>query len=433
MIIFAQKKIKKSCGAFKTIAILASLVMTLIGNAQTDKQKTDDAALLDSYIQSKGYNNTIVFTPSNIKQFWTEKSVFSQNETINILLDDELKKSSLLRIQLANVDVSQDCRIDIISKNDDLQFSVLSNEKTVISDALQNDTFIGYSVKSATFHLEDTNDYSFFLSFTATNSRKLEVERIVLSFMKNDLFLSSPGKLVITDTNCSTSDAKTKITENSFSLTGIRSRVYSKNRILVSDNTITNSVRIKNIGEKPTKVYLGYAPYTKDGKLIDNKNIPYKSGKVMNVISIDKEKNTIVVDSEPEWEKGCRLVLDAKEDLSDFPNHSFVEGTIEDVKKVDDSHVEILFNKASKKDIKIGTSVRVQSRQGATYLYTGSQLLQPGEEVTFSAKIKKDDNHLKFGSKLCRGTYYVVPVILSNTAGQQEQNTVQIEDFIVEY
>ncbi len=86
MIIFAQKKIKKSCGAFKTIAILASLVMTLIGNAQTDKQKTDDAALLDSYIQSKGYNNTIVFTPSNIKQFWTEKSVFSQNETINILL-----------------------------------------------------------------------------------------------------------------------------------------------------------------------------------------------------------------------------------------------------------------------------------------------------------------------------------------------------------
>lgn len=433
MTFLAQKKLKTSCRSFKTIAIMASLAMTLVGNAQTNKQKTDDATLLDSYIQSKGYKNPIVFTSSNIKQFWTEQSVSSLNEMINILLDDGRKKS--LRIQLANVDVLQDCRVDIVSKTADLHFSVLSNNTKVISKALQNESFIGYSVKSATFHLEDTNDYSFFLNFTATNSTNLEIERIILSFKKNDSFLSSPGKLIITDTTCSTSNVnkKTKITENSFSLTGVNTCVLSNNKILISDNTVTNSVRVKNIGKKPTNVYLGYAPYTKDGKLINNNNNPYKNNKIMKVISIDKKKNIIVVDSEPEWEKGCRLVLDAKEDLSDFPNHSFVEGTIQDVKKVNDRHFEIVFSQASKIDIKVGTSVRVQSPNGAAFLYTNLKLLQPGEEVAFSAKIEKDDNYILFGSRFCRGTYYVVPVFISITSGSNEENTVQVENFIVGY
>ena len=69
---FTRKQARMNEKKNKTIAILSSLVLSLIVNAQT-KGQPNDSALLDSFIQSKGYGDTIAFSSSNIKQFWTDK------------------------------------------------------------------------------------------------------------------------------------------------------------------------------------------------------------------------------------------------------------------------------------------------------------------------------------------------------------------------
>ena len=222
--------------------------------------------------------------------------------------------------------------------------------------------------------------------------------------------------------------------DNIFSAKGKYISLISNNKIYVSDNTLSNSVTVKNIGDTQTRVYVGYAPYTKEGKLIDMRNNPYKGNKILRVVSAEKGRNTIIVDSEPEWTKGCCLALNAKEDLSDFPNHSWVDGTIQDVKKIDNDLFEILFSKPNQKEIKAGTPVRVQSPDGATYMYTKIQKLLPGEEANLSSEITKDDSYLEVGTeKLCRGTYYVVPILLSLVIDSSKENTVQISNFTVSY
>lgn len=421
--------------SLKTFSIFASMILSFILFAQNNRKgKIDEEMLLDSFILSKGYNSTILFSSSNIKQFWPEKNILCQDQSIVILLDEE-HKSPFLKIQLANVSITQDCRIDIISKTSDLIFVVLNSEKEVISEALPDDKFIDYNVLSASFHLEKANNSSFFLRFSATKSSELEIKRIILSFSKNVSFLESPGTLCITEANSTTgvNDTKNKMSDDSFSVTGKMSRIYSSKKIIVTDNAISNSCKIKNIGDQPTNVYLGYAPITKDGKLINNRNNPYGSNIVMKIVSIDRKRKTITVDSEPKWKKGCFLVLNAREDLSDFPNHFFVEGTIQDVKKVDDHYYEILFDKSFQEDIAVGTHVRVQSPDGSTFLYTNSKLLQPGEEVSLSSTINKDDNYIQFGSKFCRGTAYVVPIVLSYSSDTSRENTVLISNFTVAY
>lgn len=424
------KRTKKN--KIKTITIMSSLVLSLVVNAQTEQ--ANDAALLDSFIQSRGYSNTIIFSSTNIKQFWIDKSVVSQDNSIKIFIDNS--KSIPYKIQLANVRESQDCKVDIISNNPDLMFSVLDNNLKVISDSKKENSFIHYNIASASFHLEDTNTFSFYLQISSSSKvDDIVINRIILSFSDNkeSRFLSSPGKLIITESNCSGPTQKMNA-DNYFSAKGKYISLISNNKIYVSDNTLSNSVTVKNIGDTQTRVYVGYAPYTKEGKLIDMRNNPYKGNKILRVVSAEKGRNTIIVDSEPEWTKGCCLALNAKEDLSDFPNHSWVDGTIQDVKKIDNDLFEILFSKPNQKEIKAGTPVRVQSPDGATYMYTKIQKLLPGEEANLSSEITKDDSYLEVGTeKLCRGTYYVVPILLSLVIDSSKENTVQISNFTVSY
>ena len=62
------------------------------------------------------------------------------------------------------------------------------------------------------------------------------------------------------------------------------------------------------------------------------------------------------------------------------------------------------------------------------------KILQPGEMVTFKSAIKKDDNYFMFSLKaFCHGTYYVIPLILSNSLDSDKENTILITDFSVSY
>ena len=425
------KRAKKN--KIKTITIMSSLVLSLVVNAQT-KELANNEALLDSFIQSRGYSDTIIFSSTNIKQFWIDKSVVSQDNSIIIFMENS--KSIPYKIQLANVTELQDCKVDIISNRPDLKFSILNNDSKIISNSRKENDFINYSIASASFHLEDTNSFSFYLQISFSSKvDTLAINRIILSFSDNkeSRFLSSPGTLIITESNCSGPTQKMDA-DNSFSAKGKNIDLFSNNKIYVSDNTLSNSVTVKNIGEAQTRVSVGYAPYTKEGKLIDKRNIPYKGNIILRVVSAEKGRNTIIVDSEPKWAKGCYLALNAKEDLSDFPNHSWVDGTIQDVKRIDDDHFEILFSKPNQKEIKAGTPVRVQSPQGAAYIYTITQTLLPGEEANLSSETTKDDTYLEFGTKkFCRGTYYVVPILLSRSLDTSKETNIQISNFSVSY
>ena len=394
-------------------------------------------ALIQQYVQAKGTGN-IVFDASNIKQFWIENTVAAYKNYFEIQLNKAgalTFESVPLKIQLANVNETQDCKIEVIADTDIFDFSILNNDLRSIGSSSPEEDYLQYKVCSGVFHLEDTNNLSFKLVFRSKELKPLAIKRIILSFSKNkkSKFLLSPGVFHITgkDMECK---EKVTIEKNSFSVSGKRYELFSKNRILVGDRDMSNSVTVRNVGDTPTTIYLGYAPYTKNRQLIQSRNNPYKNGAIFKIVSAEVNSNKVIVDAVPEWEKGCHLVLNAKEDLSDFPNFSFVNGTISDVKILDNGQAEIVLTAPLKTALKKGTTARVQAPSGAMYLYTNTKRLEPGEEVTLSSQVRKDDDFLLFSPKaFCRGTYYVIPVLLSYSINKDDINKIKITNFTVSY
>lgn len=397
--------------------------------------------LLNQYIQAKGTGN-IVFDTSNIKQFWIDKSVSAKNDSIVIGLNATKKESVPLKIQLANVNETQDCRIDVIAETKDMSFSVLDNKQHILSSSEKNDDFINYSVFSSIIHLEDTNGLSFFLKFESTTHSSISIKKIVFSFTKNEnsTFLVSPGKISFSMNNVSIRDNGSrkidtkKTSETSFSVTGIQSIVSSTNNILISDTPISSFVKIKNIGKTQTRVTIGFGCYSKDKEWINGRNYPYKANNsIVNVVSFSEEQNTIVVDHFSDWAKNCFLALNAKEDMSDIPSFSLAEGSIIDVKKIDDDKVELVMSKPLNSKIEKGMKVRIHGQSGA-FLYPATTVLNPGEEITLSSTIGKDELFLQYSPKaFSKGVYYITPMILSYSLDASAENTVLISDYTLSY
>lgn len=428
---------KSKQSAFSFIFLLFLMVGVVPVYAQHDAA---DEKLLNDFIASMGYDHPIVFDTSNIKQFWIDKTIAAKDNKIMIALHEQTQgkwESNMLPIQLANVDVTLDCRIDVITENPSIVFSVLNQDNKVLSSSNPKDDFLNYHIVSTSFHLCETSEFMLRLKFFSESENIISAKKIILSFSEDSQSFSiSPGVLKIGFNEIATRLAKKEPTndEYSFVISGKNSQVLAQKKIIVTDNTLNNKVTVKNIGKKPTRVYLGYAPYTKDGYNIDNRSIPYHDfNKILKVVS-RKGSNGLIVDSYPEkWEKGCFLALDAKEDLSDFPNCVFA-GRIKEITKLDNNQAEILFEEPISKVIKIGTPVRIQRSYGAAFAYTNIQIVQPGEEITLTSSIKKDDAFFDHSGKaFCRGTYYVMPILLSLSYENSEENTIQVSDFTVNY
>ena len=320
-----------------------------------------------------------------------------------------------LKIQLANVAESMDCKVDVISNSSDIGFSVTNAKSKVLSKSSFENDFIHYHISSALFHLEDTSDYSFNLVFESGTPEPLSIKKIVLSFSnnKNSSVFATPGSLKITENDLTVTD-KTKMVkqEDGLAITG-KQNILTTKFIPVSDNTIAISLKIKNIGEKQTRIYSGFSTYVKEKAPVDNKHYPYKNqNNVLNVVSAEKGSKTIVVDSYTEWQKNCYLALDAQKDSSDIPNRNLVGGRISEVRELENGQAEIIMDTPLKETIKEGTAVRIQGTGG--YLYTSVKTLQPGEEGEFSTTIKKDENSFQYTQEaLSHGIYYVKPIILT--------------------
>ena len=429
----------------KTVVCILLIQTAHIGLAQNKasiKNVEADATLLDNFIKSKGYSSVISFDASNIKQYWIDNSVSSSNGTINILFTrkGQTIESVPFKFQLANVNEAMDCKVDVITEDSDISFSVLDNQSKVLSKSSDEDDFIQNHVISSQFHLEDTSDFAFKLKFASGKSDTLAIKKIVLSFSENkgSSFLFSPGVYQLKDGEYTVTPAASSISpqeKNVFIVKGKSSEIVFNKKILTNDNTLSLSLKANNIGDTPVRIYVGYAPFTKDRRRIGARHSPYKdSKKVLTIISAEKDSNKIIVDTYPDWAKGCFLALNAKEDLSDFPNDSFINSQIISAQKVNENETEIVLEKPLATGIEKGTLVRVQAPFGTKYIYTNNQVLQPGEETILSSTIKKDNDYFQFSPKaFCRGAYYVQPVILVNSIDVSKENTITISDYVLSY
>ncbi len=118
------------------------------------QQAHTDDKLLDDFIMSKGFNHPVVFDASNIKQFWVDNTVASNDGSILISLSrlSETFKSKSLPIQLANVDVSQDCRVDIVTEDTLLDFSILNHANKKIPTTNLKERYLYYNILTSSFY-----------------------------------------------------------------------------------------------------------------------------------------------------------------------------------------------------------------------------------------------------------------------------------------
>ena len=418
-------------------ALLLSLALCCsYGALAQSKGKTDDN-LINQFISAKGYAQTIVFSSENIKQFWVEKSVLSQDNTIKIMLNGKsnLFESVPLKIQLANVDETMDCKVDVISADKDFSFSILNTANKSIASSVPEDDFIDYKIASTEFHLEDALDSSFKLQFSSIRKDILHIKKIVLSFEDNkqSSYLKSPGKVIISKDSIVNPDAIVFNPDGSFSKTGVYNNFLSNKYIYIKDNTLAYSAKVKNIGNTPSRIYAGYTLYAKGHIKLDGKNFPFGSSKkTAKIISAKKGSSSIVIDSYLEWAKDCFLSLDAKDDLSDIPSLSFANGKIVSIKKLDNGQAEITMNEPLKNDITEGTICRVNARSGSQ-LYLQTKTLQPGETADLSFEVKQDPNSHSYSKTIPSGVYYVQPLLYSHSQDTKKEKTVQVTDFTVSY
>ena len=238
---------------------------------------------------------------------------------------------------------------------------------------------------------------------------------------------------MITEDKVRTNSIISKNNVNSFFVTGKQTAIFSLQKILTTNNTLVNSVTIKNTGNVAVNVFWGYGIYTKDNTWLNSKNFPFQNiNNVLKVISSSDRGDTIIVDSYPDWAKNCHLALNAKEDMSDIPN-TFLAGTVSEIKQNEKGQAEITLNTPFTSKIEEGTMLRING-QGGAYLYTNTKNLQPGEEHVFNSTIKKDETFLEYSSKAFpKGVYYVVPVILSYSVDSDKENTIMISNYTVLY
>ena len=217
---------------------------------------------------------------------------------------------------------------------------------------------------------------------------------------------------------------------------GKNSQIFLNKKILVENNAIKTSLKIKNVGDKRTTVYSGFIPYTKNGDILLARNYPYKEdSKPLEIISVDAEKGEILVNSYPEqWVKLNYVALHAKEDFSDVPNVDLLPTTILNVEKKENGYGLIKMNAPlDKSKLKVGDKIRIHGTPSG-YTYPSSKVLDPGEEIILESSVKKDDELHFFSNKVfSHGVYCVQPIVLSYTSGSDEKNMIQIDDYSISY
>ena len=423
--------------------ILLFLSFLLLHSFFWGQDNASNSKLLDDFLKSRGYNGLIIFDASNIKQFWTNNSVISKDNSIIILLENSSsqgRESDLFNIQLANVFENQNCKIDVITTDSALSFSVYDKNSKKLSSSSSEEDFIQYHVLSSSFQMEDTLGFSFKVKFFSKSNATISIQKIILSFSENAncSFLLSPGELNVSPKNI-TLESGTFV-DDSFTVKGNKNRIYFSKNIVLSDNPVKMTGKVKNIGSTPTHISVGYIISNQGRDILQQPNYPYKNTScILKIISAESGSKSIIVDAYPEeWMQLCCIALNAMEDGSDIPNMSLLlsrgnNTQILDVKKLDNGHSEIVLNRELTKAIPEGTKIRVHNPPSGHLILAGKDL-QPGEEYVFSTELKKAESVLVYSSKVFpRGVYSVRPMIHSFSLDSSVENTVLITEYTVSY
>ena len=406
-------------------------------------QNTDinDKKLLQQYIQSYG-KEIIMFDASNIKQYWIDKNVVARKENFMIILNSTQLysyQSMPQKIQLANVNEGQDCKIEILSETPDIEFSVLDSKGNVLSSSSKQEDFINLKKTTSTFHIENTPDLAFSLVFSSARNPEITIKTILLSFSKNlnGTYLYPPGVLKINMDNVRASSS-TKLTHNdstSFTLAGKNPSITGVKFVYAYDNSLSSSATIKNTGNTPVKVTLCFSSHNKKHERLNIASYPYKNTKeILKVVHSESNSNSIIIDSFPTvWAKSCYLAINAKEDMADIPNTNILEGRVSDIKTNDNNQVEILLSKPLSKPIEEGETLRLHA-VGMSNIYCITKMLQPGEEDLLTGSFQKDETFISSNSEsFAKDVYYVKPMILVETLEKDKESRIMVSNFTVSF
>ena len=193
------------------------------------------------------------------------------------------------------------------------------------------------------------------------------------------LALGTANAAVIEEVKVSAEDAKKfksspKIAdvdgEKAFVSTVKGYKLYSlKKKIQIDpDKKYLVSVKVKQITDKPSYIWIGFVPYNAKGRRIGLEHGENNTKGSFTSLTADVAKGakTITVKDASKWKKGkyYYVAFDAKEDMSDIPNFN-----IANISKIEDNTITL--SKALSKAYPAGTMVR-QHRSGGTYIYTKS-------------------------------------------------------------
>lgn len=225
--------------------------------------------------------------------------------------------------------------------------------------------------------------------------------------------------------------------DDATTVTGKTSRMYFKDFISVPlHNRIDMSVTVKNIGSTPTKVSTGYSVYNKNKERVWKECFPYNYSNNILIIQKANQGESVVTAqaSSFQWEKDCKIALDAVEDLSDIPNLNLLSGTILDTRNNNDGTIEITISSPLDKTINSGTPFRVTNKAGAPNLYMTEAFLEPGDVLTFSSSIAKYETYHSYSkAALPAGIYYVKPLLFSTSLDRTQENTIQYLNWNIRY
>lgn len=208
--------------------------------------------------------------------------------------------------------------------------------------------------------------------------------------------------------------------EKTFISTAKGYRVYAltKKIKLDPDKKYKVSVKVKQISDKPSYIWIGFLPYTAKGKHIGLQHGGNNTKGSFTALTdaVAKGAKSITVKDASKWQKGIYryAAFNAKEDMSDIPNFDISSM----ISKIEGN--TITFKSPLKKAYPAGTMVR-QHRSGGTYIYTNSGKA-PKEWTVWKGKPAQ--------GKIFRKATFVRPMIMIRC--NAKETGAAFNDFIIE-
>lgn len=199
---------------------------------------------------------------------------------------------------------------------------------------------------------------------------------------------------------------------------GYRVYALSKKIKIDPDKKYKVSVKVKQISDKPSFIWVGFLPYTAKGKTIGLQHGANNTKGSFTALTaaVAKGAKSITVKDASKWKKGKHYyaAFNAKEDMSDIPNFALSSM----IAKIDGNTISL--TKPLTKAYPEGTMLR-QHRSGGTYIYTKSGKA-PKEWTTWKGKPAQGG--------IFRKATYIRPMIMIRC--NAKETGAAFNDFIVE-